>query len=74
LMLMDGTRRVVLDADVAAKVGWFLGVGIGLLAVGLLLVAGGVVLIVVAARRSSRRPATVGPAAPPGVGSQPPRT
>jgi hypothetical protein len=63
---------VVLDADVAAKVGWFLGVGIGLLAVGLPLVAGGVVLIVVAARGSSRRPATGGAAAPQGVGSQPP--
>jgi hypothetical protein len=50
----DGARRVVLDADVAAKVGWFLGVGIGPLAAGLLLVAGGIVLIVVAARRSSR--------------------
>src|ERR671923_2396139 len=53
-MNADGARRVVLDADVAAKVGWFLGVGIGLLAAGLLLVAGGIVLIVVAARRSSR--------------------
>ena len=73
-MNADGARRVVLDADVAAKVGWFLGVGIGLLAVGLLLVAGGVVLIVVAARRSSRRPATGGAPAPPGVGSQPPPT
>jgi hypothetical protein len=59
-MNADGARRVVLDADVAAKVGWFLGVGIGLLAVGLLLVAGGIVLIVGAARRSSRRPAGPG--------------
>jgi hypothetical protein len=73
-MNADGARRVVLDADVAAKVGWFLGVGIGLLAAGLLLVAGGIVLIVVAAHRSSRRPAATGAAAPPGVGSQPPRT
>ena len=48
----------MVDADVAAKAGWFLSVGFGLLAVGLLLVAGGVVVIVVAARRSSRRPAT----------------
>jgi hypothetical protein len=36
------------------KVGWFLGVGIGPLAAGLLLVAAAIVLIVVAARRSSR--------------------
>jgi hypothetical protein len=71
-MNADGVRRVVLDADVSAKVGWFLGVGIGLLAAGLLLVAGGVVLIVVAVRRSSRRPATGGAAAPQGVGSPPP--
>jgi hypothetical protein len=45
-------RGVVVDADVGAKVGWFLGVGIGLLVAGLLIVAGGVVLIVVAARRA----------------------
>jgi hypothetical protein len=66
-MNADGARRVVLDADVAAKVGWFLGVGIGLLAGGLLLVAGGIVLIVVAARRSSTRRVPGGPAAPDGV-------
>jgi hypothetical protein len=54
-MNADGARRVVLDGDVAAKVGWFLGVGIGLLAAGLILVAGGIVLIVWAARRSSRQ-------------------
>jgi hypothetical protein len=73
-MNADGARRVVVDADVAANVGWFLGVGIGLLAGGLLLLAGGIVLIVVAASRSSRRPAAGGAAAPQGVGSQPPRT
>jgi uncharacterized membrane protein len=73
-MNADGGRRVVLDADVAAKVGWFLGVGIGLLAVRLLLVAGGVVLIVVAARRSARRPATAGATAPEAVGNEPPGT
>ena len=61
-MNADGARGVVLDADVAAKVGWLLGVGIGLLVAGLLLVAGGIVLIVGAVRRSSRRPA--GPAPP----------
>ena len=61
-MNADGARRVVLEADVAAKVGWFLGVGIGLLVAGLLLMAGGIVLIVVVARRSSKRPP--GPASP----------
>jgi uncharacterized membrane protein len=66
-MNADGARRVVVDADVAARVGWFLGVGIGLLAGGLLLLAGGIVLIVWAARRSSTRRAAAGPAAPDGV-------
>ncbi len=56
-MNADASRRVVLDADVGAKVGWLLGVGIGLVVVGLLLLAGGVVLIVVAGRRASRAPA-----------------
>jgi hypothetical protein len=55
-MNADGARPVVLDADIAAKVGWLLGVGIGLLAAGLLLMSSGIVLIVVATRRSSKRP------------------
>jgi hypothetical protein len=53
-MNADGARRVLLDADVAARSAGSWGVGIGRLASGLLLVAGGIVLIVVAARRSSR--------------------
>src|SRR5215207_3954467 len=53
-MNADAARRVAFDADVGAKVGWFLGVGIGMVIVGLLLLAGGVVLIVVAGRRASR--------------------
>jgi hypothetical protein len=53
-MNANAARRVVLDADVGGKVGWFLGVGIGMVVVGLLLLAGGVVLIVVAGRRASR--------------------
>ena len=56
-MNADAARRVVIEADLGAKVGWFLGVGIGLLVVGLLVLVGGVVLIVVAARRASRPPA-----------------
>jgi hypothetical protein len=56
-MTADAARGIVVDADVGAKVGWFLGVGIGLLVVGLLIVAGGVVLIVVMGRRASRGPA-----------------
>jgi hypothetical protein len=53
-MNADAARRVVIDADVGAKVGWFLGVGIGMVVVGLLLLAGGMTLIVVAGRRASR--------------------
>jgi hypothetical protein len=56
-MNADGARPVVLDADVGAKVGWFLGVGIGLLVVGLLILAGGIVVIVAGGRRASRGPA-----------------
>ena len=63
-MNADGARRVVLEADVAAKVGWILGVGIGLLVTGLLLMAGGIVLIVAATRRSSRGPTGPAPPAP----------
>ena len=50
-MNADGSRRVVVDADVGAKIGWFLGVGIGLLVAGALITAGGAVLIALAARR-----------------------
>jgi hypothetical protein len=53
-MNVDGSRRVVVDADVAAKVGWFVAAGIGMLVVGLLMLAGGVAVIVLAARRARR--------------------
>lgn len=56
-MNADGARRVVLDADIGADVGWLLWVGIGVLVLGLLILAGGVVLIVLAARRVSSRSA-----------------
>jgi hypothetical protein len=55
-MTADGARPVVIDADVGAKVGWVLGVGIGLLVLGLLILAGGVVLIIAMARRASTGP------------------
>jgi hypothetical protein len=53
-MSADGARPVVIEADVGAKVGWVLGVGIGMVVVGLLVLAGGVVLIVAMGRRASR--------------------
>ena len=55
-MTADGARPVVIDADVGAKVGWVLGVGIGMLVLGLLIVAGGVALILSMARRASTGP------------------
>ena len=50
-MNADGSRGVTVDADVGAKVGWFLWVGLGMLVVGLLVTAGGGALIAIAARR-----------------------
>ena len=52
-MNADGARRVVVDADVAAKVGWIPWAGLGLFVVGLLIAAGGGVMIAMAARRPS---------------------
>jgi hypothetical protein len=53
-MNADGDRRVVVDADVGARVGWDLWAGIGLFVVGLVLVAGGGLMIAAAARRPGR--------------------
>ena len=47
----DGARGVTVDADIGAKVGWLLPVGLGLVGGGLLLGAGGAALIVAASRR-----------------------
>ena len=55
-MNADGSRGVAVDADVGAKVGWFLWVGLGMLVVGLLIIGGGGLLIAIA----SRRPRTSG--------------
>ena len=55
-MNADAARGVLIDADIAAKVGWVLGVGIGLFVVGLLIVAGGVALILAMGRRASPTP------------------
>jgi hypothetical protein len=51
IMDRDGGRGVTVDADVAAKVGWLLPAGIGLLAFGLLLGVGGAITLVLTTRR-----------------------
>jgi hypothetical protein len=55
-MNADGSSGVVVEADVGAKVGWLLGVGIAGLVGGLLIAAGGAALIALAVRLS-RQPA-----------------
>ena len=50
-MNADGYRRVVVDADVGAKVGWFLWAALGLFVAGLGLAVGGGPMIAMAARR-----------------------
>ena len=50
-MNADGSRRVVVDADVGAKIGLVPGVGIGIARGRALITAGGAVLIALAARR-----------------------
>lgn len=74
-MNANAGRRVVLDADIGAKFGWFVGVGIGLLVVGGLLLATGIVLLVISIRRATRRPGPMGPpqAGMPQAGPGPPR-
>jgi hypothetical protein len=51
----DGARRVTVDADIGAKVGWLWPVGIALAGVGLLLGAAGAALIALVARRRRSR-------------------
>jgi len=50
-MNADGDRRVVVDADVGAKVGWVLWAALGLFVAGLALAVGGGLMIAMAARR-----------------------
>ena len=49
----DGSRRVTVDAEIGAKVGWLLPLGLGLAGGGLLLGLTGAGLILLAARRES---------------------
>jgi hypothetical protein len=63
IMNADGTPGVATEVAVGAKVGFILWVGIGALAVGLLILAGGIVAIVAGRRQPpSGRPAQTTPA------------
>jgi hypothetical protein len=66
LMNADGSRGVLADIDLGAKLSFLLWVAIGLLIGGVLVVAGSTALIVLAARTRQRPPA---PPVPPAVGS-----
>jgi hypothetical protein len=57
IMNADGSRGVSVDAEAGVKLGWVLWVGIGLVALGLLLTVAGVILILRIGRRASRDPA-----------------
>lgn len=55
-MNADAARGVSVDADLGARVGWLIWLGIGLAVVGLVLTATGLILIIVISRRASRDP------------------
>jgi hypothetical protein len=57
----DGSRGVAVSADIGAKVGWVLWVGIGLAVAGLVMTGTGVALIMVVGRRASRDQGTPAP-------------
>jgi hypothetical protein len=65
VMRADGARPVVVDADLAAKVGWFVWVGIGLAAAGALILIVAVVIIAAVARGASRSRAAPAGGPPP---------
>jgi hypothetical protein len=71
LMNADGSRGVVADVDLGAKLSFLLWVAIGSLIGGVLVIAGSSALIVLAAQARPRSPAPPPPAASSGSGSAP---
>jgi uncharacterized membrane protein len=54
VMNTDAEPQIEVEADVGAKVGWLIWVGLGMAIIGLLIAAAGVTLILVFGRRASR--------------------
>jgi hypothetical protein len=72
LMNADGSRPVVADIDLGAKLSFLLWLAIGLLLAGVLVLVGSTALIVLAARRRQAPPVPPAPAtASSGAGSTP---
>jgi hypothetical protein len=53
-MNAGGSRGVAIDAEIGAKPGWLIWVGVGFAIVGLVLTAGGAIVILLVGRRASR--------------------
>jgi hypothetical protein len=65
VMNADGSRGIHVEGSVGAKAPWLLGIGIGLLASGLVFIAIGLVLILLMARRTRRLVSAKAPEATP---------
>jgi len=72
VMRADARRGVAVDASIGAKVGWVLWVGVGLVALGALVLGGGVALILAASHHATGGGGAAAVAAAPPVAGAPP--